>query len=103
MISSLKLIIILWKIIDRLVVAIEIEINYMAISNFKFYDTEKEFKLGFSCNNVMYKQGKQIVEKKLPRKYNIPNIIFKGTIDRIDFKGDNYSLLIIRVVKMILS
>ncbi|QWQ38228.1 PD-(D/E)XK nuclease family protein [Gemella sp. zg-570] len=81
------------KIITRLTLAIEIEINYMAISKFKFYDTEKKFKLEFSKDSVIYKQGKEVIEKTLPRQYNIPNIVFKGTIDRIDFKGDNYLII----------
>ena len=86
---------ILQNMVNRLIIAIAVEIKYYAITKFTPTFLEKGFSLEI-CGDVIRcreLESNNIVEKSLNRKYNIPTINFVGFIDRVDVLEKNISVI----------
>ncbi len=78
------------RLLARLEKAIAVEIKYIAITKYNISQREQNFEFGITKNSIIY--NSQII-KNFDREYEIPNITFKGTIDRIDKKDGKYLII----------
>lgn len=81
------------KEILNLSYSIIVELNYMKITEYKIFDTEKDFEIKISSDFITCNLNGVKKEIKLSKKYNIKESIFKGKIDRIDKKDKNYLII----------
>ncbi len=83
------------NMINRLIIAIAVEIKYYAITKFTPAFLEKEFSLEISNNCIKCREleSNKKVEKKLEKSYNIPTIKFVGFIDRVDVLDKNITVI----------
>jgi len=86
---------ILQNMINRLIIAISVEIKYYAITKFTPTFLEKEFSLEIHNDVIRCRElgSNKVVEKSLSRKYDIPTINFVGFIDRVDVLEKNISVI----------
>lgn len=86
---------ILQNMINRLIIAISVEIKYYAITKFTPTFLEKEFSLEIHNDVIRCRElgSNKVVEKSLSKKYNIPPINFVGFIDRVDVLEKNISVI----------
>ncbi|MGX7112644.1 PD-(D/E)XK nuclease family protein [Gemella cuniculi] len=86
---------ILKNMINRLILAIGVEIKYKAITKYGPEFLEKEFSLTITNSKITCKdlETEEIIVKDLDREYNIPNINFVGFIDRVDGFGKNITII----------
>ncbi|GAB7567760.1 PD-(D/E)XK nuclease family protein [Gemella sp. Musashino-2025] len=78
-------------LIRRLVLAVAIEIKYVALTKYEPKFLEKKFELVISEDKISCKELEtgNVITKKLERIYNVPTLKFTGTIDRIDVLNKN--------------
>ena len=86
---------ILINMLQRLEIAIAIEIKYFALTKFMPTFLEKPFSLEIedniiTCENI---ETGEINKKELLQQYNIPPIRFVGVIDRVDVLDKNISII----------
>ena len=86
---------ILQNMINRLTIAIAVEIKYYAITKFTPTFLEKEFSLEIHNDVIRCREldSNKVVEKSLSKKYDIPSINFVGFIDRVDVLEKNISVI----------